>query len=129
MLGTKTKPKKSETTLTAITNHSPGKGETCVVSTGTTIEGKFRADENVRLDGLIKGEVKCEKRLVMGEKGRIEGNVTTQDGIIMGTIEGEVTVLGTLTLKSTAFIEGTINAKFMEVEEGARYIGECKIGG
>ncbi len=128
MLGTKTKPK-SEVKLSSSTNGSPAIGETCVVSNGTIIDGQFKASENVRLDGLIKGEVKCDKRLVIGEKGRIEGTLNTQDGIIMGTIEGEVKVHGTLTLKSTALIKGKIRAKFMEVDEGARYIGECSIGG
>lgn len=104
-------------------------GETCVVASGTVIEGKFNASENVRLDGLIKGEVKCSQRLVMGESGRVEGNIRTKDAIIMGAIEGEIVAEGTLHLKGTALIRGSINAKYMVVDEGARYIGECKIGG
>ncbi len=129
MLGTKTKPKTSTEK-----NHLNGmnglkeSGETCVISEGTIIDGKFNASENVRIDGTIKGEVKCDKRLVMGEKGKVEGIVTTNDAIIMGTIEGELKANGTLTLKGTSLIRGIITAKFMVVEEGARYYGECNIG-
>ena len=131
MLGIKSKPKAQVqfSNGTNGTNGTTTSGETCVVSSGTFIEGKFRATENVRLDGTIKGEIICDSRLVVGEKGKVEGNVDTQDGIIMGTIEGQVEVHGTLTLKGTAFIRGTIQAKYLVVEEGARYIGECKIGG
>ena len=77
----------------------------------------------------MKGEFSCTNRLVMGESASIEGNVMAQDAIIMGSIKGEVIVKGSLHLKSTAFIEGNIQAKTMIVDEGARYVGECKIGG
>lgn len=128
MLGTKSKPKKADFNASKVNNGTTHAGETCVVSNGTIIDGIFKSSENVRLDGTINGEVKCESRLVVGEKGLIAGNVVTQDGIIMGSIEGDVRVKGTLTLKGTAFIRGGIHAKFLVVEEGARYIGDCTIG-
>ena len=128
MLGTKTKPNSDSKTVNGLSS-AGSSGETCVIAAGTVIDGKFKATENVRVDGMIKGEVKCDQRLVMGEKGRIEGNVVTNDGIIMGTIEGEVKAHGTLTLKGKAFIRGTIHAKYLVVEEGARYVGECNISG
>lgn len=104
-------------------------GDTCIVSSGTVIEGKFSSKENVRVDGFIKGEVKCSQRLVMGESGRIDGIVQTKDAVIMGAIEGEIHVEGTLHLKGAGLVRGIIQAKYMVVEEGASYVGECKIGG
>jgi len=127
MLGTKSKPS-NEKNLTVVANAAKDSQDTCVVAAGTTIEGKFSATENVRLDGQIKGEVKCSQRLVMGETGRIDGNVRTKDAIIMGTVEGELIAEGSLHLKSTAVIRGMITAKNMIVDEGAKYTGECKIG-
>lgn len=114
------------------TNHTeavtPGT-DTCLVTKGTVVEGKFISSENVRFDGKLTGEFSCTKRLVMGETAQIEGNVMAQDATIMGIIKGEVIVKGNLHLKSSAFIEGNIQAKTMIVDEGARYVGECKIGG
>ena len=128
MLGTKTRSKVVEKSNLNGLNGSGSSGETCVVSLGTVIEGKFKASENVRLDGVVKGEVRCDKRLVMGEQGKVEGNIITQDAIVMGQVEGELTASGTLTLKGSALIKGIITAKFMVVDEGARYFGECNIG-
>ncbi|MEM1218495.1 MAG: polymer-forming cytoskeletal protein [Bacteroidota bacterium] len=102
---------------------------TCVVSKDTAIEGSFQADQDVRLDGSVKGDVKCSKRLVLGETGKIEGTVEDQHAVIMGTIEGEILVKETLTLKSTALINGNLSAKGIQVEEGARYNGTLKVGG
>ncbi|MFK7935911.1 MAG: polymer-forming cytoskeletal protein [Saprospiraceae bacterium] len=104
------------------------KSTTCIISKGTRVEGQFVSQENVRLDGVIKGEVKCESRLVMGESGKIEGKVRTKDADIHGTIEGEITVFGSLQLRSTARIHGNITATSMSVEEGASWTGECKVG-
>ena len=128
MLGTKTKPA-SDKPFAAPVSNGKESGDTCVIASGTNIEGKFNSSENVRLDGFIKGEVKCSQRLVMGGSGKIEGNIITRDAIIMGKIEGEIKAEGTLHLKGTAYILGSIQAKFMVVDEGARYVGECKIGG
>lgn len=105
-----------------------GSGSNCVIAKGTKIEGNFHSAENLRLDGVIIGEVKCDHKLVMGEQSRIEGKVKAAEAVIMGTIKGDISVSGTLQLQSTAHIEGNIISKYMIVEEGAKFRGECKIG-
>lgn len=132
MLGTKARPaSKASSALSSNPMPSASKGEskaTCVVADGTVIEGQFNSTENVRMDGMVKGEVKCSHRLVMGTTGKIEGKIYTQDATIMGTIDGEIHVKGTLHLKDTAKIYGTIHATFLVVDEGAVFIGECAVG-
>jgi len=99
-----------------------------VIAKGTTIEGKFICSENVRLDGTINGDLKVEKRLVMGDTSEVNGNIHARDAAIKGRIKGDVNVKEALHLMDTAIIEGNIVAKTMIVEEGARYNGSCKIG-
>ncbi|MBN8676941.1 MAG: polymer-forming cytoskeletal protein [Chitinophagales bacterium] len=101
---------------------------TTVIAKGTTIEGKFACGENVRLDGAIHGEVKVDKRFVMGDGSYVQGNIIARDAAIKGKIKGDVHVKEALHLMDTAIIEGNITAKTMVVEEGARYNGSCKIG-
>ena len=100
----------------------------CVISKGTVIEGKFKTTEDLRLDGTILGEIQSDKKIVMGESGRIEGVVHCNESAIKGKIEGEINVNGLLHLLNTAFIKGKIKAKKMIVDEGASYNGECLIG-
>jgi len=101
---------------------------TTVIARGTTIEGKFECAENVRLDGVIQGEVKVDKRFVMGEGSFVQGNIHARDAAIKGKIKGDVHVKEALHLMETAVIEGNITAKTMIVDEGARYNGICRIG-
>ncbi len=101
---------------------------TTVIAKGTVIEGKFTCAENVRLDGSIHGEVKVDKRLVLGDSSYVQGNISARDAAIKGKIKGDVLVKEALHLMDTAVIEGNITAKTMVVEEGARYNGSCQIG-
>lgn len=111
-------------------NNLPGSvdGKSCVVSRGTKIEGNFHSKENIRLDGSVEGDLTCDKKLVVGEQGRIKGNLIAQDAVLMGQVEGDLKVKGLLTLENTAVIIGNIQAGRIQVQEGARYEGACHIG-
>jgi cytoskeletal protein CcmA (bactofilin family) len=103
-------------------------GATCIIAKGTVIEGKITTSENIRIDGTIKGEVRCDKRLVMDAGGLIEGNVFAGESTIKGRVVGTVSVTNTLHLLESSFIKGDIKAKKLHVEEGAKYDGKCLIG-
>ncbi|MEM9824829.1 MAG: polymer-forming cytoskeletal protein [Bacteroidota bacterium] len=126
MFGTKAKPKAEAQKLGMGTMPNPG--NSCVIANGTHIEGKITCSEDIRIDGTVVGEVKCDKRFVMGETGRVEGEVKCIDSSIKGKIKGTISVNGLLHLLGTAMIKGKIIAKKMVVDEGAAYNGECLIG-
>lgn len=129
MLGTKSKPTTDTRRINAqATPHSADKGTTCVIAEGTNLEGTVNSNTNIRVDGSIKGILNCQDKLVMGETGNIEGTISTKDAIIMGTFKGDITVNGTLHLKSSAILHGDIVAQFLIVDEGAEYFGSCTIG-
>jgi cytoskeletal protein CcmA (bactofilin family) len=111
-----------------VTSLPAGTDATTVIAKGTTIEGKFTCTENVRLDGAIHGEVRIDKKLVMGDTGYVQGNIWAKEASIKGKIKGDIHVKEALHLLDTAMIEGNITARTMTVDEGARYNGACKIG-
>ena len=118
--------KKNTQPATTLLRHD---GESnCIVAKGTKIKGKIEAQESVRVNGHLDGEIDCEHRLVVGPEGRIDGTLVAAEALIMGQVFGEIKVRGVLHLKSTALIEGTIFADELIVDEGARYNGNCRIG-
>ena len=125
MFGSSSKEKNNTANLTPAGSDG---AVTTVIAKGTVIEGKFTCTENVRLDGAIHGEVKVDKRLVMGDTSYVQGNIQARDAAIKGKIKGDIVVKEALHLMDTAVIEGNITAKTMIVEEGARYNGSCQIG-
>lgn len=102
-------------------------GLNCLVAKGTRIEGQFAAAEDTRIDGEIKGEVKCERKLVTGESSHIEGKIWAAEAVFMGAITGDIVVSGSVQLTSSAVITGTLSAKTLTVDEGAQLNGAFKI--
>jgi cytoskeletal protein CcmA (bactofilin family) len=119
--------KKASTTIdnSAI---APESGLTCVIAKGTVIEGIVKTSENIRIEGHIKGQMTCDKKLVMDAGSLIEGDILAGESTIKGEVRGTVTVHNTLHLLESSFIKGDIKAKKLHVEEGAKYDGKCLIG-
>ena len=127
MFKSRTKTDAASTIPTSTTNLT-STGAICMIAKGTTMEGKFTSSEDVQINGTLKGEVVCKQRLVMGPTGWIEGTIHTHSATIKGTIKGTIIVQDVLYLESTAKVDGIILAKTIQVEAGAQYDGECKIG-
>ena len=83
---------------------------------------------DLRLDGTILGNINSDAKVMMGEQGKIKGNVTTRSSGIKGEFEGELKVSEKLHIHSSARIEGTIHTKTLIVENGAQIIGNCNVG-
>jgi cytoskeletal protein CcmA (bactofilin family) len=104
-------------------------GMNCLVAHDTRIEGNFATTEHTRIDGQLKGDVKCDKKLVTGETSILEGKVWAAEAVFMGKITGEIVVSGSVQLTATAVIKGKLSAGSLSVEEGAQLQGEFKIAG
>ena len=124
----KSTDKKPNSAAPGLSNINDKDAQTTVIAKGTVIEGKFICSENVRLDGTVNGEVRVEKRIVMGDGSSVQGNIFARDAAIKGRIKGDLNVKEALHLMDSAIIEGNISARTMIVDEGARYNGSCKIG-
>lgn len=95
---------------------------------GSTVEGDLVCESNLRIDGKVKGTVRTDSRLVIGENGIVEGEVTCKDGEVEGKVQGSLTASELISLKSTARIEGDIRTKKLAIEEGADFTGNCTMG-
>ena len=100
----------------------------CVIAQGTKLEGNLTSSENIRIDGTLVGDIKCDRKVVIGPKGRVEGKVNAADAVILGTVVGEVVIASLLHLEKSAVITGNMQASNLIVEEGAVCDGDFKIG-
>jgi cytoskeletal protein CcmA (bactofilin family) len=95
---------------------------------GTIIEGEIKSSSDIRLDGTINGNIVSSAKVVIGEKGKVEGELQCQNGDVSGFVKGRVIVKDMLFLKATAHIEGDIIATKLVVEAGAIFNGTCRMG-
>lgn len=99
-----------------------------VVVEGSKILGDFMAESNVRIDGEIQGNVTSPSKVVIGQSGFIKGNLICAEADIEGRLEGHLKIEGLLTLRSSASINGDISTSKIQIEEGAKFSGSCKMG-
>jgi len=99
------------------------------INEGTQLKGDIISNGFFRIDGTIEGNISKPSRVVLGKSGVIIGKLTCEDADIEGRFEGTLDVSGTLTLKSTAHIEGEVVVGKLAVEPGATFNASCLMKG
>lgn len=99
-----------------------------IISEGTKLKGNISSHSDIRISGVVEGEAISKGKLIITDKGKILGNVTSSDADIAGKVEGEVRVSNRLFLRKDATIDGNIYTKTLVVEEGAQINGACRMG-
>ena len=96
-----------------------------IIGPGVVLDGNLTAPEAVRMDGIMNGDICCEKNLVLGPEGKLRGNITAQNVIISGKVDGDIVVHGKLELLSTGRVVGNITARSLVIDEDAFFDGRC----
>lgn len=100
-----------------------------IISQGTRIKGDFISEGDFRIDGAIEGNLKTPGKVVVGKTGQIKGTLQGTDAYFEGKFSGKLSLSGTLTLKSSAFIEGDVVVGKLAVEPGATFNVSCIMKG
>ena len=95
---------------------------------GTEIVGDIKTDGDLRVDGKVKGTIEAIGKLVVGEKGIVEGEVKCSNATISGLIKGTLQVEDLLTMHASAKVKGDILTGKLSVEPGAEFTGTCSMG-
>ncbi|MBP5430279.1 MAG: polymer-forming cytoskeletal protein [Elusimicrobiaceae bacterium] len=98
-----------------------------VVSAECYFQGTLNVQGSLRVDGTLEGAVDNARHVIVGDGGKIVGDVTAEIVVCGGSIEGNVCA-NMLEILGKASIIGDIRAKKMIVEEGGRIDGRCTIG-
>ena len=94
-----------------------------IIGEGYVFRGELQGSSVIRIEGKIIGDVNVDGGVVLGEKGNIEGNITSKSVIIYGTVNGNIKTTQ-LEIKKTGFVNGDIATDTLEIELGAQYNGK-----
>jgi cytoskeletal protein CcmA (bactofilin family) len=97
------------------------------VDAASEFEGRLRC-ASLRVDGCIRGEVECEKAVLIGEPARVFANISADEVQIAGTVQGDITARRKITLARTAVVTGDLTTPGIVIEEGAKLKGRIVIG-
>lgn len=99
--------------------------EVCNISLGTVINGSFKSDAHIRLEGKISGNVQCSGRLVIAASGSVDGDIECHTLVSEGKVTGNVSANELIQLQATAQLQGDIICSRLNIEDGALFIGQC----
>ena len=97
------------------------------LTNGSKIVGKIFADTDFRIDGEVEGTITCNGKVVIGQKGILKGSISCVNAEIIGSVEGDIVVTETLSLRGTAVIKGDVKTKILMVEPNAVFNGTCSM--
>ncbi len=99
------------------------------ISNGTTINGDIVSSTDIRLDGILVGNISTKGKVVIGKSGKVTGEVTCKNSDIEGSLEGKIMVGELLSLKESSNIKGDIITAKLAIEPGAKFTGTCNMSG
>ena len=99
-----------------------------IIGPGMTIVGSVETDGTVRIEGTVDGSIRAGKAVVIGKQGLVTGDISTQDAVISGRVEGTLVAASRLELQSTCHIDGEVHTRRMQLEEGAVLNGNVHMG-
>jgi cytoskeletal protein CcmA (bactofilin family) len=98
-----------------------------LISNGTDITGDIKSSGDIRIDGSLTGNLNTKGKVVIGQTGKVNGEIVCKNCEISGTIEGRVIVNQLLNLKASSKILGDIVTSKLSIEPGAIFSGTCKM--
>ena len=101
-----------------------------LIGVGSEIHGNISFSAGLRIEGVVRGNVTLQENqsglLVVGEQGRILGDVHVSHLIIDGEIEGSVYTSELLQIGDTGKVRGDMQYGYLEVQPGAMIQGQLR---
>ena len=74
--------------------------------------------------GSVEGNCELDGTLVVGEGGVWKGNITAENVVIAGEVQGDIVSKNKMDVVSTAKVHGSLTSPFIAIAEGAIHEGE-----
>jgi len=83
-----------------------------------SIEGDLVEKDRIIIDAKVNGDIKSEQ-LETHSNSNIKGNIKSKETVLGGKIKGNISS-DKISIKKTADVDGVLNQKTLEIEEGAQ---------
>ena len=105
-----------------------------VLNYDVSVVGTLRFTDDLLVDGSVEGEITSDGVLTVGANASIQAGeknkvaVRTQSALIHGKVVGDIVVTDRVVLAATAEVVGDVTAAKISIEEGAVFVGMCRVG-
>lgn len=92
-----------------------------LIAADVRIVGNVTAEGEIQIDGQLEGDLRCD-RLLVGESGRVTGEITSETIRIHGEVIGRITASAVVVARAGR-VTGDIVHDSLEIEAGATLEG------
>lgn len=101
-------------------NEAANVSKVTVLSLGFELTGDIISKSDIRADGILVGSIRTDKKVVVGEKASITGDIIAAEISISGEVVGDLFINGETTIYSSAKVSGNITTQEIYVHKGAK---------
>jgi cytoskeletal protein CcmA (bactofilin family) len=98
------------------------------IGADAVINGKLSFTTPTRIEGKLKGEVRCTQLLIIGSTAVVEGLVKADELRVEGILRGEVDETRKVEVCERGRLIGRIAARHLVVRDGGFVDGRCSVG-
>jgi cytoskeletal protein CcmA (bactofilin family) len=95
---------------------------------GDILEGKLIYDGSIHADGQVQGEVRVTGNIDVASGANVRALLEGSNVTLKGQVEGAVTARDKLTLGRNARLQGDIQVKRLQIDDGATLNGHVRMG-
>jgi cytoskeletal protein CcmA (bactofilin family) len=98
------------------------------IGADAVINGKLSFTTPTRIEGKLKGELRCTQLLIIGATAVVEGSVRADELRIEGIVQGEVLDTRKVEICPQGRLTGKVVAQRLVVRDGGYFEGQCMVG-
>lgn len=98
-----------------------------VVGRGISLQGTVQDAERLVVEGTVEASSIQATELVVSHGGLFKGEVEVEEAEIAGTMDGTLTVSGSLIVRNTGRVLGTARCRRLQVEDGGQISGRVEM--
>lgn len=91
------------------------------------IVGKLEGKGSLRIDGTVEGDIIYEGNIVIGNGGKVIGNIKANDISLSGTVNGNIVSNSKVVILESGTLIGDLEVPTVVIHENAKFEGHCKM--
>lgn len=94
-----------------------------VIGASIVIDGEISGDEDLLVQGTVKGRISLKANLFVEASGAVEADIETQNVDVSGQVTGNITASDKVELRADCRMIGDISAPRIIIADGAHFKG------
>jgi len=95
---------------------------------GDILEGKLIYDGSIHADGQVQGEVRVTGNIDVASGAQVRALLEGSNVTLKGQVEGAITARDKLTLGKNSRLQGDIQVRRLQIDDGATLNGHVRMG-